>query len=281
MGDRRNDFADYYSSSPIIYNGIIYFGSGESIYAINHLDGKLIWNYKTGDVVHTRPAINNDKLFIGSFDGTLYALNTITGNLYWKFKTIGHRFFPKGEAMGNPVIGKNLVYFGARDYNFYAVDINGGYCHWMKQFPKGWALPAAINDSLVLLGTSDDRLLFAYDRSTGNEIWRLNAGFNIFGEIANVKKTGCFGTLAGKVIGFDLKTGTILWELKLDGYNTNHLKYLKPDDSYVDDISNLIRSSQDILKMYFNLGGVFSKPAISDDNMIITCYDGSIYCFKQ
>ena len=40
LGDRHNDFADYYHSSPIVQNGIVYFGSGDGyVYA----DKKQQW----------------------------------------------------------------------------------------------------------------------------------------------------------------------------------------------------------------------------------------------
>jgi outer membrane protein assembly factor BamB len=150
----------------------------------------------------------------------------------------------------------------------------------MKQFPQGWAIPATYNDSVVYVGTSDDRQLFALDISTGREMWRAEAGFNIFGGCAVGDKTGYFGTLAGKVHGIDLTNGHIIWTIELDGYKANHLSWLKPDDSYRDDIRHLINTPIDMLAMYRQLGGIFGAPAIAGKRLVVAGYDGWVYCFS-
>jgi len=282
IGDTQHDFADYYQSSPVYYNNVIYFGSGDgNIYAVNAGDGSLLWKYATAGNVHTTPALYKDKLFIGSYDGYLYALNNQSGMLLWKFKSAGQEYFPKGEMMGNPVVSNGLVFAGSRDFNFYAIDINGGYCHWLKQFPKGWALPITANDSVLYLGTSEDRALLAMDVRTGQEKWRLPVSFNIFGGCAITKSMGCFGTLLGKVYGIDLATGKTTWTFTTDGYNNNHLKYFKPDDTYRTDISSIIGSAENIVTLYNEVGAVFSTPLIDGNMVYITSADGNLYALER
>ena len=280
MGERQNDYADYFQSTPVVEDTSIYFGSGGYIMAVSLTDGYMKWSYQTGDVVHTRPALSKGRLYAGSFDGNLYSIDTRTGNLVWKFKTTGHNFFPKGEVMGNPVVAGGMVFVGARDYNLYALEMKGGYCNWMKQFPKGWALPVTVNDSVVYVGTSDDHQLFAYDIRTGSEIWKTNVGFNILGGCAIGSKIGYFGTLAGKVHGIDLKTGKIIWTIELDSYKANHLTWLKPDDSFRTDIIKLISTPLDMLAMYRQLGGIFGTPAVAGNRLVVAGYDGWVYCFS-
>lgn len=281
MGDRINDFADYYYSSPQLYKGKIFFGSGNTIFALNASNGEFVWSYLTEDVVHTQPAFHNDKLFIGSFDGHLYALHIHTGHLLWKFKSTGHRYFPKGEMMGNPVVTGSLVLIGSRDYHLYAIHVNGGYCHWVRQFPKGWALPATARDSVIYLGTSDDRQLLALDQKSGETRWKIDAKFNIFGGCAFSKTMGYFGTLMGRLLAFDLKTGTVRWAMDSESYQKNNLKYLKADDSYRDDIGSILAQPADVLKMYSELGGFFCTPALSEDWIILASYDGTVVGLKK
>jgi outer membrane protein assembly factor BamB len=280
MGDQQADFADYFTSTPVIVDSTIYFGSGETIYAISITDGYIRWFYKTGGNVHTTPAISHNRLYAGSFDGHLYCIDTRTGNLVWKFKTTGKSTFPKGEVMGNPVVSGGMVFAGARDYNLYAVDVRGGYCSWMKQFPAGWALPVTVNDTVVYAGTSDDRKLFALELTTGKELWNVNAGFNIFGGCVVGSAIGYFCTLSGKVFGVELSKGKILWTIELDSYKANRLKWLKADDSYRDDIGSLAKVPTDILNMYKDLGGIFGTPAMAGDQLVVAGYDGWVYCFS-
>lgn len=281
MGDRRYDWADYYHSSPVISNGIVYFGSGNTLYAVKISTGDIVWYYQTGDVVHTVPSVYKEKIFVGSFDGHVYALNNLTGQLIWKFKTTGQRYFPRGEVMGSPVAHGGYVFVGARDFNFYALDANGGYSRWLKTFPKGWALPVTPNDSVIYVGTSDDRLLVAMDFQTGDTVWTANAKFNIFGKMTRSQSMGYFGTLMGKIFGIDLKTGKIKWSLNTEGYNNHRLKYLKDDDNYRDDIGAILGTGNDALQMYYNLGAIFSTPAITNEYIVVSSADGSVYGYSR
>ena len=282
LGDRLYDFADYFQSSPVYHNKRIFFGAGDGhVYAIDASSGKLSWSFKAGEIVHTTPALYKDRLFIGSFDGNLYALKQEDGDLLWKFKTVGHRYFPTGEVQGNPVVKNDMVYFGARDYNFYAIDVFGGYCHWNKSFPFGWAMAAMPDDSAVYLGTSDDRILLALDSKTGRELWRTDVKFNIFGSPMKSASMVYAGTLMGKMYGIDRKNGDIKWVFTTEGYNSNHLKYFKSDDTFRDDISNLIKTPADFIGMEYKLGGIFSTPAITDAFMVVSSTDGNIYCLKR
>ncbi len=279
LGERRYDIADYFNSSPVLYNNTIYFGSGDGkVNAINAENGNLLWTFRTDDIVHNTPAIYNDKLFIGSFDGNVYALNNSNGNLLWKFKTVGHEFFPKGELQGSPVVSNGFVYIGSRDFNLYAININGGYCNWNQKFPKGWALANSIRDSVLYVGTSEDKYIAAVDAASGSERWRTNVKFNIFGPCSFTKSMLYVGTIMGNVFGLDLKTGLIQWTFTTDGYKLNHDKYFKADDTFSDDFYQIIRNNVDYINAQLKWGAVFSTPAISNDAMIITSTDGTVYC---
>jgi outer membrane protein assembly factor BamB len=280
LPDRRYDWPDYYQSSPTVSNGLVYFGAGDGrVYALNAVSGQLRWSYQTGDVVHTTPAVENEKLVVGSFDGHMYCLNKETGTLIWRFKTTGHRFFPRGEINGNPVIHRNKVFFGARDYNLYAIDLEAGYCHWLKTFAQGWALPVTPNDSVIYIGTSDDRLLLAIDVETGLIRWKKNLGFNIFGGIALMHNTGYSGTLMGKLFCINLDSGDIVWTFLTDGYRKFRSKYFQENDNYfVENIGKLLTNGNAILKMYEELGGIFSTPAIVGGTIVVASNDGTLYC---
>src|SRR5271154_3586082 len=79
---------DFYLSSPVVWNDAVFFGSGDgNIYSLSALSGKLIWKFKTGDVVHASPAIAEGTLFVGSWDSYFYALDVATGQEKWRFKT--------------------------------------------------------------------------------------------------------------------------------------------------------------------------------------------------
>ena len=280
-GERKQDFADYYQSSPVISGGNLFFGSGDgNIYAIKPTDGSLIWQFATGGVVHATPAVDDDELFVGSFDGHFYALSVESGALLWKFKSVGQEWFPRGDFQGSPTAGGGVVVVGARDYNLYVLDGARGFCRWNKRFARGWALANKIVDSVLYTGTSDDRLLIAMELASGRELWRTNLHFNIFGGLAIDGGIGYVGTLLGKLYAVDLKSGAERWAFATDGYNANHLKYFKADDSFRDDIFEIVKSDEAFIDVEHEIGAIFSTPALAGDRLVFTSTDGSVYCLK-
>jgi eukaryotic-like serine/threonine-protein kinase len=281
-GEKKYDFADYHQSSPMRYNDIVYFGSGDgNVYAVRSDNGSKLWNYQTGDMVHTTPVIDNNKLFAGSFDGYVYALDATSGSLLWKFKTVGHRFFPRGEVQGSPAVFKGLVFIGARDYNVYALDQNKGYCHWNKSFTRGWGLVNTIHDSILHIGSADERVLIAAEPETGKEHWKKPMEFLVFGSNAYSESMFYVGTTIGKLHGIDARTGEKVWSVTTNGYQQNRLKYFKEDDTYRDDIYSIIKSNEHFLEVEYALGGIFSTPAITNDFLVFTSTEGAVYCLKR
>jgi len=280
--ERKYDFADYFHSTPVIKDGVIYFGSGDgNFYAIDSNTGKLVWSFKTGNIVHTTPAISDGRIFFGSFDGFVYALKLKSGELIWKFKTVGHRFFPAGEVQGSPAVFNNLVFIGARDYNVYAIDQDKGYCHWNKSFTRGWGLNNNIHDSILYIGSADERVLIAANPETGKEIWKKDMEFLIFGNNAYSKSMLYVGTTIGKLHGISLLTGDKLWSYETDSYKENRFKYFKPDDTYRDDIYSIIKSNEHFLDVECELGGIFSTPYIDNNIIIFSSTNGILYCLER
>jgi outer membrane protein assembly factor BamB len=282
LGEKKYDFADYFHSAPILKNGILYFGSGDGfLYAVNSEKGDLLWKFRTGNIIHTTPAIDDNRIFFGSFDGFIYALDLYTGNQLWKFKTVGHRYFPVGEAQGSPAVSNGLVFIGARDYNVYALDQKNGYCHWNKSFTRGWGLTNIIHDSVLYTGSADERVLISADPETGKENWKIKMEFLVFGNFGFTDSMMYVGTTNGKLHGISLKSGKKLWSFETDSYKKTRDKYFKSDDSYRDDIYSIIKSNEQFLEVECELGGIFSTPCITKDYIIFSSTNGTVYCLTK
>jgi eukaryotic-like serine/threonine-protein kinase len=280
-GEKKYDFADYHQSSPIVSNNKIYFGSGTGLYVIDAEKGFKVWDCQAGDVVHSTPAIDNGKVFFGSFDGNVYALDASNGNLVWKFKTVGHRYFPKGEVQGSPSVKDGVVFIGGRDYNIYALDQQKGFSNWNKAFTLGWVFTSTINDSVLHLAGADERVLISVDPKSGAEHWRRKMEFLIFGKNVYSKSMLYVGTTIGKFHGLDAKTGKTVWTITTEGYEKNRLKYFKEDDSYRDDIYQIIKSNEHFLEVEYELGGIFSTAAIDENHIVFTSTEGIVYCLSR
>jgi outer membrane protein assembly factor BamB len=281
-GERKYDFADYFQSTPIMDRNILYFGSGDgNFYAVNSETGLQVWMSRTGNIVHTTPAISNNKIFFGSFDGYVYALNLSNGEQIWKFKTVGHRYFPRGEVQGSPAVFHNIVFIGARDYNVYALDQEKGFCHWNKAFTRGWGLNNTVHDSILYIGSADERVLIAADPETGKEFWKTQMEFLVFGNTVFSKGMLYLGTTIGKLHGIDIKSGKKNWSFETETYRNNRYRYFKSDDSYRDDIYSIIKSNEQFLDVECELGGIFSTPFLCNEYILITSTNGTLYCLQR
>jgi eukaryotic-like serine/threonine-protein kinase len=281
-GEKKVDFADYFHSTPVLYNEMLYFGSGDgNFYAVDAKKGKQIWKFKTGNAVHTTAAIASDKVFFGSFDGFVYALDLLKGKLVWKFKTVGHKYFPNGDVNGSPTVFNDIVYIGARDYNFYALDQEKGFCHWNKAFFRGWALNSCISDSVLYIGSADERVLIGADPETGAEFWKTNMEFLVFGNNAFSKTLLYVGTTNGKLQAFSKLSGKYIWSFETETYIHNRHKYFKPDGTYRDDIYSIIKSNEQFLDVEYEMGGIFSTPVILGNYLIFTSTNGILYCLEK
>ena len=87
------------------------------LYAINP-NGSLKWEYNTGNVIHSSPAVDNVRgvVYVGNNLGAIYAVDT-SGGLKWQTNLSGAvRYSSPAVAYPN-----NMVYIGSIGY-FYVID---------------------------------------------------------------------------------------------------------------------------------------------------------------
>ena len=103
---------DFYLSSPALWGGAVYFGSGDgNVYALDAATGTLKWRFHTGDVVHASPAISDGTLFIGSWDSYFYALDAASGKEKWRFKTgEDHNIYNQVGIQSSAAVMDGMVY---------------------------------------------------------------------------------------------------------------------------------------------------------------------------
>jgi quinohemoprotein ethanol dehydrogenase len=87
-------------ATPVVVDGIMYVtGPWSKVYAINAVDGKLIWEYDPKvpgsygqkpccDVVNRGVALYKGKVYVGTIDGRLIALDAANGKPTWEILTV-------------------------------------------------------------------------------------------------------------------------------------------------------------------------------------------------
>ncbi len=128
-------------SNPAAGQGKIFIGSGNSIIALDAIDGHILWNFTTSDAIASSPAVSNGVVYVGSNDANLYALNAEDGEKIWSFKA--------GEGFeGTPGIGHGVVYAGSGDGCMYALRSTDGTKIWSYDTsPSKVAAPAGTDQT--------------------------------------------------------------------------------------------------------------------------------------
>jgi outer membrane protein assembly factor BamB len=275
---------DFYLSSPVVANGTVYFGSGDTnIYALDAASGALQWKFKTGDVVHGSPAIADGVLLVGSWDSFLYALDVATGKERWRFKTgEDANIHNQVGIQSSPAVADGVVYFGCRDSKFYAVDLATGTQRWAYPNKGSWVIASpAVKDGKVYFATSDTGLFHAVDAKTGAEIFSFdNHHWPMFSSPAIAGGLAYIGSHQGKLIAIDLKTQEPAWTFETDGYKKNGATYTKQGgvpkyeaaffDFFYDDMVSGVQKMMSV-------GAVLSSPVIEGDTIYFGSTDGSVY----
>jgi outer membrane protein assembly factor BamB len=286
IGETMPDPYDVYLSSPVVWNGAVYFGSGDgNVYALDAMTGSLKWKFQTGDVVHSSPAIVDGKLFVGSWDSNLYALDAATGKELWRFKTEEDgEIHNQVGIQSSPAVVNDVVYFGCRDSNLYAVDAVTGKERWFFSNKGSWVITSpVVYDGKVYFATSDSatfHVLNATDGTPMNAItyhWPFFASPSIAGDILYLAGED------GKLVAIDIKSNKQLWSFQSDGSRQNLSTLSNSDGSpnyqavfpsffYDDLVAGFVK--------LHSAGMLLSSPVIVDGVVYVGSTDGNLYALQ-
>jgi outer membrane protein assembly factor BamB len=281
------DSYDLFTSSPAVFNGRVYFGSGDgNVYAFDAQTGNLLWKFATGDIVHASPAVANGTVYIGSWDSYLYALDAESGQEKWRFKT-GEDAVIHNQVgfQSSPAVVDGTVYVGCRDAHVYAVDSATGRKKWDYPTAKSWVVATpAVRDGIVYVGTSDSKRFHALDAKTGRARFTLDIKTNTFSSAALAGDLAYVGSFNGRLLAIDTKSGRLAWEFQTESSKKDPLKILNPDGSFTNGLySPVFNDYQDMpLSVFrvFSVGGIFSSPAVDHGTLYFGSTDGFLYALQ-
>src|ERR1700722_8551807 len=274
---------DFYLSSPVVWNGAVFFGSGDSyVYSLKATSGELKWKFKTGDVVHASPAIVDGKLYIGSWDSYFYALDSATGKELWRFKTgEDPDIHNQVGIQSSATVAAGIVYFGCRDSNLYALDAATGKKLWTFNNKGSWVIVSpVVQAGKLYFATSDTALLHIVDAKTGAPIDSLKFYWPIFSSPSVAGTTLYLAGQDGKLIAVDLTSFKPAWTFQSEGSRQNLAALSKPDgkpnyeavfqSNFYDDMIVGVGKAHTV-------GTFLSSPVVSGSIVYIGSADGNLY----
>lgn len=240
---------------------------------------ELGWKYITSPNAGTpsSPAIAGGVLYFCSA-GKLYALNSDSGEMLWSYPS-DRRL--KGEIRTSPLVGDDLIYFGAGDGKFYAVRKEDGQQAW--NFAAGAAINSSpvVSDGIIYFGSASSRL-YALDAQTGKPKWP--GGFRTQDAIENAPaiNNGLIYFVSRDMTLWSAvaTTGKVKWSQRI-GPPT-------PASTPVVSGGNVYLAVGSTLTAYLNQTGhpawsvnfpdeITAAPAVSKDGIYLPCRDGNLY----
>jgi eukaryotic-like serine/threonine-protein kinase len=287
VSETMPDPFDCYLSSPVVWKGAVYFGSGDGyIYSLNAASGALKWKFKTGDVVHASPAVADGTVFLGSWDSYFYALDAATGREKWRFKT-GEDPDTHNQVgiQSSAAVVDGMVYFGCRDSHLYALDAKTGEKKWAFSGEGSWVVSSpAVKDGKVYFVTSDTSLLYALDAKSGAVLHSL--GFNHWYLYSSPALAGGMlyvGLTQGKLVAIDLARFQPAWSFETDGMKERGSTYTKADGTPNNDVIYRSDFYDDMVAgvdRVMSMGAILSSPVVSGAAVYVGSADGNLYALR-
>jgi len=199
---------------------------------------EVLWTVNVG-IGYGGPVIKNGKVYLLDRDDkvgdTMRCFDLSTGKELWSFAygAPGSVRYPGSRSV--PIVDNKHVYSCGPYGDLYCIDINTHKPVWKKNVWKDfggaeiptWAIsqcPLIYGDLLILASQAPQAGVVAYNKITGNEVWKTPS----LGEVGYVSPTivkidgkdqvvmitasGRGEGSKGKVVGIEPLTGNVLWE---------------------------------------------------------------------
>jgi len=118
---------------------------------------------------NTMPVINNNNLLVGWSGGYLYSINLLKNKLNWKMKLNQEAFCSSSQS---PSVYDGIIYISNIDTLLFVDEKTGKVLKTIDQKEHIVVTPVAITKDEIYFA-SDDGILYALDRKTGKELWKI------------------------------------------------------------------------------------------------------------
>ncbi len=274
---------------------------------------EILWKFSAENpsyqyvVPKSDPAIDDERVYMGSDTGTMWAINQKDGSTAWSFQT-GKHTAGKG-IFSSPTVAAGVIYFGSYDGNIYALDAATGKKKWVA-FEADWVGSSpCIAEELGLLFIGLEYGLWrkrggivALDLKTGRTKWRFNdMPCYTHSSPLYIKEHNqvVVGSNDGGAYLFDAKSGALIWKFETgvptedelnSGFCADDIKESFAYDAAVDRIIfgnirgrlyAINRATGTEAASFSAEFGFYSTPLIDGDSIFATSVDKHLYCLDR
>ncbi len=137
-----------------------------NLYALDPADGKVIWQFPSGEPVMHSAAFADGRVFFATIKGSVFAVDSKTGEKIWQWNNGLRTGFSAAVCLAD---GK--VFIGGRGGDFHAIDQGSGKEVWAYQAGAPIYQTAAYSDGTVFF-CGEDMYCYALAATNGAEQWK-------------------------------------------------------------------------------------------------------------
>lgn len=223
------------------------------------------------------PAVNDEFLLVGLFDGTLAAISRQDGSGVWEFQRTG------SLSNSAPTIDDGQVFIGSGGGSLYALDISDGSDQWTYEGSSAISTSPVVTAETVFVGRNDGVVL-AVDRETGTVRWERELADPIYVDPAVFEQaeTVYFTTKRSEIYALDCEDGRQRWTQRFEA----DVKTSKP---VIDDTrGNLYYAANQVMALQLETGetrwgtsfvgaSTGAAPTYDEDGVYIADGAGKVY----
>ena len=216
-------------SSPVVYNGVVYYGSCDThLHALNQYNGEIIWKKPTNGNILSTPAIMNGVIYVASCDGKIYAHEAMNGKPVWVYpsgreKSLGDITAPLLACPAGVVAvcdsGLVLCLDHATGILKWKVMLQDQDTEEIRLETTGLAPGAAFDDWKIFIPGKNGKV-YCHDANDGSLVWSFPAEGPVessFVSTPSVAAGHCYvPDRSGKFYSIDQEKGIDSWQFTVD-----------------------------------------------------------------
>ena len=270
-------------SSPVVDNGLIYFGNDKGTLFAVTIDGKIKWEYDGKSPIDAAPLISGNKVIFSSSDGILKAADRSTGKLLWSYPTENQiagsaNIFIKGN--------RSYIIVGSYDYNLHCVDSETGKPAWKVETDNFINGTPAVADNRIVFGGCDG-IIRIVDPSTGKQKDTADIGVYIAASPALYGGKAIFGDYDGSLYCLNIVTKRKDWKITGSAESGsilaipaagNGITVVGSEDKYL----YCYNIADGKLKWKFRTNGrIVGSAVLTPERVLFASTDGNVYILRQ
>jgi eukaryotic-like serine/threonine-protein kinase len=253
----EHDEWDVFRPSPIIDNGIAYIGSEEGfVIGVKIETGERVFQVQTPQAnanIETTPAIYRGKIYVGDWLGVLSTFDLETRELLWQYDTKADNTYTHwvNALISQPLIHNDILYFGGRSCNLYALDPETGKKLSMYHQPSNmWIFGGPVEaDNILYAGSSYQQVLYAFSPEKLELLWQIKVHGINYGDPLAIDKYVVVGT---------------------GDYNSRNSGSV-----------TIVNTETKTIDGRINVGGWVQTPVFNNGKIFFGCADGHIYAVSM